>query len=93
MAAEEVAEHFGRNLTRLRRRVDLSQDELGLRASLHRTEISLLERGLRLARVDTVVKLSGALETDPGALFDGLSWMPGGTLIGRFSLSPETGGD
>jgi DNA-binding XRE family transcriptional regulator len=57
--AEEVAVHFGRNLVRLRRRVDLSQEQLAIRASLHRTEIGLLERGPRLARVGTVVKMGG----------------------------------
>jgi hypothetical protein len=33
----------------------------------HRTEISQLERGLRLARVDTIAKLCGSLEADPGS--------------------------
>ena len=36
------------NLERLRDRAGLTQAELGYRASLHRTEISLLERGGRL---------------------------------------------
>jgi transcriptional regulator with XRE-family HTH domain len=63
---------------------DLSQDDLAFRASLHRTEISQLERGLRRARVDTVAKLAGAIEIDPGKLFGGIGWEPGDLRRGRF---------
>jgi DNA-binding XRE family transcriptional regulator len=50
-----VAEQFGDNLKRVRKEADLSQDELSVRASVHRTEISQLERGLRVARIDTLI--------------------------------------
>ncbi len=79
-----VAERFGDNLSRIRRSADLSQDELSVRASVHRTEISQLERGLRLARIDTLVKLAGSLEVTPDELLAGLAWEPGGTRYGRF---------
>jgi transcriptional regulator with XRE-family HTH domain len=88
--ARVVAEHFGRNLVAQRRRARLSQEEVSRRASLHRTEIGLVERGLRLARIDTVVKLAGALEIDAGPLFDGLSWTAGSNIVGGFSVArPE----
>jgi len=58
----DIAARFGDNLKRLRKRADLSQEEVSYRASLHRTEISQLERGLRLPRVDTVAKLAAALD-------------------------------
>lgn len=79
-----VAQRFGDNLTRLRKRADLSQEEIAVLASVHRTEISHLERGLRIARVDTVAKLAAALEVDPGAFFEGIEWQTGGMRIGRF---------
>ena len=79
-----VAQRFGTNLARERKRAAYSQEELGFRASLHRTEIGMFERGIRLPRIDTVVKLAGALGVDAGALFDGLSWEPGGRRVGRF---------
>ncbi|HKB51634.1 MAG TPA: helix-turn-helix transcriptional regulator [Solirubrobacterales bacterium] len=50
-----VARRFGANLRQLRRQADLSQEEVGARASLHRTEIGLLERGARVPRIDTLV--------------------------------------
>ncbi|MFP5389642.1 MAG: helix-turn-helix transcriptional regulator [Thermoleophilia bacterium] len=43
-----VAERFGANLSRLREQSGVTQEELAFRASLHRTEIGLLERGGRL---------------------------------------------
>jgi transcriptional regulator with XRE-family HTH domain len=48
-----IAERFGANLTRHRRAADLTQEELSVMAALHRTEISQLERGLRIPRLDT----------------------------------------
>lgn len=85
----DIATQFGDNLARQRKRADLSQEELAVRASLHRTEISQLERGLRLARVDTLVKLLGSLEVSADDLLAGLDWSPGGTVYGRFRLSEE----
>jgi transcriptional regulator with XRE-family HTH domain len=84
MIVVDIAARFGDNLARCRKRADLSQDELSVRASLHRTEISQLERGLRLARIDTLIKLTGSLEVSADELLAGLSWDPGGTRIGKF---------
>jgi transcriptional regulator with XRE-family HTH domain len=84
-----VAEGFGRNLARYRRRVGISQEELGVRASLHRTAVGQLERGERVARLDTFVKLAGALGADPRDLLAGLSWQPGGTRLGSFEIPDE----
>jgi transcriptional regulator with XRE-family HTH domain len=75
---------FGENLARCRKHADMSQEELGIRASLHRTEVSQLERGLRVARIDTLVKLAGALGVTPGELIEGIDWSPGSTTAGQF---------
>jgi len=86
----DIAACFGDNLARCRKQADLSQDEVSVRASLHRTEVSQLERGLRVPRIDTVAKLAGALECDPGELFEGIVWEPGEMRQGRFE-QPDTG--
>lgn len=82
-----VAALFGANLSRLRERAGITQEELAFRASLHRTEIGLLERGGRIPKIDTLAKLAGALEVEPGELFNGIRWEPGsisrGAFIGR----------
>jgi transcriptional regulator with XRE-family HTH domain len=80
-----VAIQFGRNLAHCRRRAKLSQEELAVRASLHRTAVGQLERGERVARVDTVVKLAGSLGVAAGELFDGMGWDPGGTRLGQYT--------
>lgn len=72
----EVAERFGENLRRLRKRAGISQEELGLRCSLHRTEIGLLERGARVPRIDTLIKIASGLGIHPNALMAGISWTP-----------------
>jgi transcriptional regulator with XRE-family HTH domain len=84
----DVATRFGANLRRARSRVGLSQEELGLRSSLHRTEIGLLERGARIPRIDTLVKLASALAIPPTELLVGIEWTPGSTTTGSFSIAP-----
>lgn len=70
---ENIREQFGLNLRAQRDRAGLSQEELADTCDLDRTEISLLERGLRFPRLDTLVKLARALELDsPGELLDGI---------------------
>lgn len=82
-----VRQRFTENLRFERRQVDLSQVQLGNRASLHRSEISLLERGHRTPRIDTLVRLAGALECEPAALLEGIYWSAGSLVKkGRFYL-------
>ena len=96
-ASTEVARRFGANLRRARKQADLSQEEVGFRSSLHRTEVGLLERGARVPRIDTLVKLAGALGVRIDcALLDGMTWMPGEREVptGAFTLSsPDRAGD
>jgi transcriptional regulator with XRE-family HTH domain len=80
-----VAGQFAANLVRCRERADLSQEGLGIRASVHRTEVSQLERGLRIPRIDTLVKLAASLEAPPAELLEGIAWEPGGMVYGSFS--------
>lgn len=80
----DIAARFGDNLARHRKHADLSQEDLSIMASLHRTEISQLERGLRTARIDTLIKLKFSLEVSADDLLDGISWSPGGYRRGRF---------
>jgi transcriptional regulator with XRE-family HTH domain len=67
-------QRFAHNLRRRRVAVGISQEELGERTELHRTEISLLERAGREPRFATLLKLAGALGTTPNALCEGTGW-------------------
>jgi transcriptional regulator with XRE-family HTH domain len=72
----EFAHVFGQNVARIREAAEISQEELGFIAELHRTAVGQIERGERTARSDTVLKLAGALRVEPSAFFDGLRWNP-----------------
>jgi transcriptional regulator with XRE-family HTH domain len=85
----KVAERFGANLARERKAAGLSQEQLGFRADLHRTEIGMLERGIRLPRIDTVAKLAGALEIAPGNLLAGIDWTPVAPTFGGFEITDD----
>ncbi|MDX6625228.1 MAG: hypothetical protein QOE56_217 [Solirubrobacterales bacterium] len=90
MPPVDVAARFAENLTHCRKRAGLSQEELGFGAALHRTEISQLERGLRVARIDTLVKLAGTLSISPCDLLEGIEWSPSTSTSGQFRVAgPE----
>jgi transcriptional regulator with XRE-family HTH domain len=84
-ALNGLRRRFGENLIRLRGRGDFSQEEVGQRAGLHRTEISLLERGLRLPRLDTIVRLAGAVEAEPCELLTGMAYRAGRVQRGEWA--------
>jgi XRE family transcriptional regulator, regulator of sulfur utilization len=87
-----LAERFGENLRRARKRGGYSQEALAVRASLHRTEIGLVERGERLVRLDTAIKLAGAAGVPLGDLIAGIEWSPGTFHRGQFETA-ESGGE
>lgn len=90
---DDVARIFARNLKRCRKFMEMSQDDLALRASMHRTEISQLERSLRVPRLDTVVKLQASLEADTEELLRGIIWRPGSYRYGSFKEPEVRNGD
>lgn len=65
---------FAANLLAFRRIAGLCQREAALRAGLHRAEISLLERGRRRPRLDTIVRAAGGVGAEPADLLEGLAW-------------------
>jgi transcriptional regulator with XRE-family HTH domain len=71
---ESPRDRFAINLRKARTKKKVSQEELGFRCDLHRTEISLLERGGREPRLGTIVKLASALDTSVEELSAGVSW-------------------
>jgi transcriptional regulator with XRE-family HTH domain len=67
-AAEDPVIAFGRRLKVLRLARGLSQEQLAHLAQLDRTYVSSCEAGRRNATVRTIVRLSAALQVDPGEL-------------------------
>lgn len=89
MEAAEFAHRFGLNLATARLAAGVSQEALGDLADLHRTAVGQLERGERVPRTDTLVKLSGALEIETQVLLAGLIWIPPQIQPGRFEHPQE----
>lgn len=85
---EHFARCFGLNLAKARKAADVSQDELSFRASMHRTAVSQIERGLLVPGLDTAVKLAAVLELAVDELLDGVRWRSPEYNIGAFEL-PE----
>jgi transcriptional regulator with XRE-family HTH domain len=99
-----VAEQIGLNLRRIRRRTDMSQDDLARRSGLHHTEIGLLERGGRIPRLDTAIRILESTGADARDLVEGVGWQePAGRdqtgwftivgLSGPVDLRPARRGD
>jgi transcriptional regulator with XRE-family HTH domain len=83
----DYTQRFARNLSRCRKEAGYTQEELSVRADIHRTQVGLLEAGKRMPRLDTLLKVSGALGVSPAKLLEGLSWEPGAAKPGRFKVS------
>ena len=73
----EIRDRFAVNLRRARKAKGVSQEELAGSCDLHRTEVSLLERGGREPRLGTLVKLAEALDVAPQDLCAGIHWHSG----------------
>lgn len=69
-------QRLGTNVRVLRGHRGLTQRELAADAGLHRSEVGMLERGLRTPRADTVFRLAGALGVPVEKLFVGICWAP-----------------
>jgi transcriptional regulator with XRE-family HTH domain len=84
----EIGERFGRNLRRERVSAKLTQEEVADLADMHRTEVSLLETGGRIPRLETLLKLVGAIGTSTDLLLEGINWVPAATGVGGFKVAP-----
>jgi transcriptional regulator with XRE-family HTH domain len=69
-AVNAPSELFAENVRAARRRRGISQQELAFACGLHRTEISLLERGERDPRLSTVVRIALALDCTASSLLE-----------------------
>jgi transcriptional regulator with XRE-family HTH domain len=85
-----LACRFGTNLRHVRRRADLSQVKLARLVELHRNDVGQLERGRRLPRLDTILKLSAGVGASPCVLLEGLRWYPGHYVEGSFCVEGDS---
>lgn len=83
VTAKQVAAIVGPRLRRIRRGLDMSQEALADNAEIHRTQMTGIEWGERLPRIDTLIKLAGGLGVSPCELLDGIVWEVRGSRPGR----------
>lgn len=65
-----LQETFGEVIRRRRKEIALGQEALADKAGLHRTHVSLLERGQRMPTLGVIKKLADGLETTMANLLD-----------------------
>lgn len=75
-SSKAVADSFAELLIAERRKAGVTQEELAHRAGLNRTTISQVEKAKAAPRLDTLIRLAGALEVDPSDLLPALRWKP-----------------
>ncbi len=85
--ADEVAKRFAENLARCLKRAGYSQEKLAGLSEMHRTQVSELLRGRQLPRLDSLIKLAGALGVEPAELIEGLHFEPA-AQHGQFKVAP-----
>ncbi len=78
---------FGHQLRRLREARDISQEALASTAKLHRTHISLIERGQRSVRLETIERLARALGLQPRQLMPPIAPLAASTRVTDTSIS------
>jgi transcriptional regulator with XRE-family HTH domain len=73
----EARRRFAANIERLRRRGGSSVEGLAARSGVDADELTQILAADREAGYGTIAALAGALEVEPGELFEGISWVPG----------------
>ena len=68
----DLRQQVGRNVRRIRRELDISQEELAFRAELHRTYISGVERGIRNPTIIVLGRIADALGVAPSDLLSAI---------------------
>jgi transcriptional regulator with XRE-family HTH domain len=61
---KDIAKQFGENVRAKRKAQSLSQEDLALRAELHRTYIGMIERGEKNITLSNINRISSALNVN-----------------------------
>lgn len=71
-ALNETTRVFGERVRARRLELGLSQEAAAVRCGIHWTQLGKVERGQRSLRLETIVKIAGGLDVDPGKLVERL---------------------
>lgn len=67
---ENIREHFGKNVRRIRREREITQEELAGRANIRRSYLTDMEAGRRNPSITVAFQIAKALEVSMGSLLD-----------------------
>lgn len=70
MGATQTRKQLGQKVRKLRKKLGISQEELGFCAGVHRTYIGSIERAEQNVSIDTIHKIAKALKVSPKELLD-----------------------
>lgn len=59
---------LGKKIRSIRKKIGISQEELGFRAGIHRTYVGAIERGEQNVSVDNIHRIAKALKVSPHEL-------------------------
>ncbi|MBI5018838.1 helix-turn-helix transcriptional regulator [Candidatus Gottesmanbacteria bacterium] len=65
MKATPTRKQLGERIRKLRKKLGISQEELGFRAGVHRTYIGAIERAEQNVSIDTIHGIAKALKVSP----------------------------
>jgi transcriptional regulator with XRE-family HTH domain len=74
---DTLQQKFGKIIRARRLKLGIGQEALADKATIHRTHVSLLERGKRMPSLEVIRKLAAALETTMASLMKELEAMDG----------------
>ena len=70
MVSNEIALKFGKRVSLLRKKLEITQEELSFRSGLNRTFVGEIERDEKNATIVTIDKLAKGLNVSLKELFD-----------------------
>ncbi len=69
---EDELKQFGQKVRQMREALGYSQEQLAVRAGLHRNYVGGIERGERNVGLRNLIRLAQALECTPSELLEGI---------------------
>lgn len=84
-----LAQRFAANLKRCRERAGITQAHLARVTEMNPTAICFFESGKRMPRLDTLIKLTGALDCRADELVEGMVWTGHPTAFGGFEVEDD----
>jgi transcriptional regulator with XRE-family HTH domain len=88
--SKDARMRFAANVERRRKELGYSPGELAERSRLGEGELEAILRGDAEARADSVYRLAGSLDVSPGALYEGVAWVPDGEGGGEYRVDERT---